>query len=303
MGKKGRKGKKGQKAAAKKTADSVNRSRSSSTPASSSSSSKSRGSGSRSSNADTIPVPPGKRRRAGAAAAATPGQQQQQQSVRTATIPSSNASSNSNTASGRSSAAAGRKRPRPGSSQSQPSTDAARAASDATKDVVRQRMSRRAAEAKARESEPPEIRTLSDEEREKLLDICAAAFPDGCNVCVHVVNKTNRLEIMGLYPPKGAIPEEPFNNRTSQILNEHFGSEFANKYNWNDFMAFAPNGNCENVDLNEMSRVLLSNPQIIADCFARLMDTLADNKVLYIAGGISHLMFSIAQGWGVRTEE
>ena len=267
MGKKGRKGKKGQKAAAKKTADSVNRSRSSSTPASSNSSSKSRGSGSRSSNADTIPVRPDKRRRAGAAAAATaaatPGQQQQQQqqqSVRTATIPSSNASSNSNTASGRSSAAAGRKRPRPGSSQSQPSTDAARAASDATKDVVRQRMSRRAAEAKARESEPPKIRELTKEEREKLLDVFSAAFPDDAEVCIFDVCKDNILEILAIYPPPKSAPNEPFNNRTSQVLNEHFGRNVANRYNWHDFAVLFPKGKCEDVDLNEMCRVLLSNP-------------------------------------------
>ena len=92
-------------------------------------------------------------------------------------------------------------------------------------------------------------------------DIFATAFPDGSKFCVYVKEGTNVIEIFAIYPPRDGIPEEPYANRTSEILIQAFGGR---TFNWNDLAPFAPKGFCKDVDLKEIRRVLLSNPHIIA---------------------------------------
>ena len=151
----------------------------------------------------------------------------------------------------------------------------------------------------ASSDEKPTVRKLTDDEWGDLSDIFAPAFPDGSKFCVYVKEETNVIEIFAIYPPQDGIPEEPYANRTSNILVDAFGSI---KFNWNDLAPFVPKGFCKRVKLKEIRRVLLSNPHIIADCFARMIETLDDNKVVYVAGDIPQIAFSAALGWGVVKE-
>jgi hypothetical protein len=145
---------------------------------------------------------------------------------------------------------------------------------------------------------------MSDEERDRLLlSVFVTAFPDGLEPCVFQTFIKNLLQILAIYPPRDSTPDNPYANATSEYINNVFGSDFADKFNWHDFASVMSPGICKHVKLDEIRRILLSTPSLVADCLARMCKTLDENNVVYVAGRIPEEMFSLLMSWGAVVEE